>query len=261
MTFKTFYWSVRREIWENRWIFVVPGVGAALLFGAFLLRRGLWPQVPVGEETVGHWCAITAATLCMLSIAVGLFYLVDALYGERRDRSILFWKSMPVSDLVTVLSKAFIPLAVLPAAIFVIVLVTQLLMVAVGGGMPPELPRMTLDLFLGLILMSLWQAPLQAWVLLVSGWARRAVLAIAVLLPFAASLVEILVFHTRHIASLLMERLTVGAYDGATGSDPTHLIAPTVVRLATNPDLWLGLPVAALLLAAAIRMRRYRQPI
>ena len=46
---------------------------------------------------------------------VGVFYCLDALHGERRDRSILFWKSLPVSDLTTVLSKASIPLVVLPA--------------------------------------------------------------------------------------------------------------------------------------------------
>ena len=45
---------------------------------------------------------------------VGIFYCLDALHGERRDRSILFWKSLPVSDLTTVLSKVFVPLAILP---------------------------------------------------------------------------------------------------------------------------------------------------
>ena len=56
---------------------------------------------------------------------VGIFYCLDALYGERRDRSILFWKSLPVSDLTTVLSKASIPLVVLPLLAFAITVVTQ----------------------------------------------------------------------------------------------------------------------------------------
>ncbi len=258
---KTFYWSVRRETWENRWIFVVPSIGALLLVAALITRRIAWREWPVEGETLGHWCAIVAAALSMLSIAVGLFYLTDALHGERRDRSILFWKSMPVSDLVTVLAKAFIPLAVIPATTFVIVVATQLVMVVTGGEFPSELPRMTLELLLGLMLMALWQAPLQAWVLLISGVARRAVLAIAVLLPVAAGVLERLVFGTRYISTVLMDRLTLGVYDGGIGSNPHHLIAPSVVGLATNPALWLGLPVAALLLAASIYLRRYRQPL
>ena len=59
---------------------------------------------------------------------VGVFYCLDALHGERRDRSILFWKSLPVSDLTTVLSKAIIPLVVLPLLTFAIIIATQLIM-------------------------------------------------------------------------------------------------------------------------------------
>ncbi len=62
----------------------------------------------------------TFAAGCIMATAfiVGVFYCLDALHGERRDRSILFWKSLPVSDLTTVLSKASIPLVVLPLLSF-----------------------------------------------------------------------------------------------------------------------------------------------
>ena len=65
---------------------------------------------------------------------IGVFYCLDALYGERRDRSILFWKSLPVSDLTTVLSKASIPLVVLPLLTFAITVVTQLLMLLLSAA-------------------------------------------------------------------------------------------------------------------------------
>jgi ABC-2 type transport system permease protein len=65
---------------------------------------------------------------------VGVFYSLDALYGERRDRSILFWKSLPVSDLTAVLSKASIPLVVLPALVFVITVATNLVMVLISSA-------------------------------------------------------------------------------------------------------------------------------
>ena len=63
-----------------------------------------------------------AAMMIMFTVfIVGIFYCLDALHGERRDRSILFWKSLPVSDLTTVLSKVFVPLVILPVLTFAII--------------------------------------------------------------------------------------------------------------------------------------------
>ena len=73
---------------------------------------------------------------CSLVVAflVGIFYSLDALHGERRDRSILFWKSLPVSDLTTVLSKAVIPLVVLPLLVFAITVTLQFIMLMVSAA-------------------------------------------------------------------------------------------------------------------------------
>ena len=76
-----------------------------------------------------------AAGLIMLTgIVVGVFYCLDALHGERRDRSILFWKSLPVSDLTTVLAKASIPLVILPLLTFAITVATQWLMLLISSA-------------------------------------------------------------------------------------------------------------------------------
>src|SRR6266851_5179711 len=79
-----------------------------------------------------------AMLLTLIAFLVGIFYSLDALHGERRDRSILFWKSVPVSDLTTVLSKASIPLVVLPLLVFAITVTLQLVMrllsLAVSGA-------------------------------------------------------------------------------------------------------------------------------
>ena len=76
------------------------------------------------SERAGHAAAFV----------VGVFYCLDALHGERRDRSILFWKSLPVSDLTTVLSKASIPLVILPLITFAIVIATQLIMLLLSSA-------------------------------------------------------------------------------------------------------------------------------
>jgi ABC-2 type transport system permease protein len=138
---RAFYWSVRRELWENRSIYLAPlAVAAMALLG---------------------------------SLIVGVFYCLDALHSERRDRSILFWKSLPVSDRTTVLSKAAIPLVILPLVIFGIIVALQwilfslsiLVLLATGAGAATfwkQLPlfQMQLVLLYGLTVIALWHAPL-----------------------------------------------------------------------------------------------------
>ena len=63
---------------------------------------------------------------------VSIFYCLVALHGERRDRSIRFWKSLPVSDLVTAAAKASIPFIILPLVAFIITVAKQLIMLLVS---------------------------------------------------------------------------------------------------------------------------------
>ena len=151
-----------------------------------------------------------AAMLLMLTaFIVAIFYSLDALYGERRDRSILFWKSLPVSDLTIVLAKASIPLLVLPLLVFVIVVAMQWTMLLLSTAalltrgdsvatLWSQLPFFQLEFVLlySLAVISLWYAPFYAWLLLVSAWARRTTFLWAVLPPLAIALVEWITFHT-----------------------------------------------------------------
>src|SRR5256712_899213 len=143
------YWSVRRELWENRSIYIAPLAAAAVFLFGFVvnmvtLRRrihGVWPPDPAQQHHVLATRYELAAALIMgTALIVGIFYSFDALYGERRDRSILFWKSLPGSDLTTVLSKITIPLVILPLLSFAITVATQFIMlllssaILAGGG-------------------------------------------------------------------------------------------------------------------------------
>jgi ABC-2 type transport system permease protein len=206
-----------------------------------------------------------------------VFYCLDALHGERRDRSILFWKSMPVSDLTTVLSKASIPLVVLPLLTFAIIVATQLIMlllstaVLLGSGLSVATLWTRLSLFqMSLMLLYhlltvhvLWHAPIYSWLLLVSGWARRAAFLWAVLPVLVISVVEKIAFNTWHFAAMLGNRLTGGAeavaFPGRFPIDPGMQLTPG--KFLSSPGLWIGLGVAAILLAAAVRLRRNREPI
>src|SRR6266496_4409666 len=225
------YWSVRREVWENRSIYIAPLIVAAVQVFGFAIstiglaerRRAVLLLDPAHQRAAIEMPYDLAAMMMIFTVfIVGVFYCLDALHGERRDRSILFWKSLPVSDLTTVLSKASIPLVVLPLLTFTITVAMQLIMlllssaVLLGNGLNVatlwtqlSFVQMSLLLLYHLVTVhALWPAPIYAWLLLVSGWARRAAFLWAVL-----------------------------------------------------PLLAIGVAIAAAFLAAAVRLRRYQGPI
>jgi ABC-2 type transport system permease protein len=282
------YWSVLREMWENRSITLAPLSVAAFVLLGFLISmirlpdkmHAVWALDPVkrlGSAALPY--NVAAAFLLVTAFLVGGFYCLEALHGERRDRSILFWKSLPVSDLTTVLSKASIPLVVLPLVTFAVILATQIAMLLLSTAMLlgngpgiallwARLPllRMSLGLLYALAAMALWHAPIYAWLLFVSGWARRAPFLWAVLPPVAISLVERIAFNTSQVSSLLDDRLfgwvarafTPQARHGIP-IDPLTQLTPATFLSA--PGLWIGLALAAIFLAATVRLRRFREPI
>src|SRR5256884_779772 len=219
------YWSVRRELWENRSIYVAPLIVAVVVLFGFLVstigmperRQAVLLLDPAHQRAaIGAPYDVAAMMLIFTAFIVGVFYCLDALHGERRDRSILFWKSLPVSDLTTLLSKVTIPLVALPLVTFAIVVATQLVMllwtsaVLITHGMSPAstwahvaLFRNSLVLLYGLVAIALWHAPIFGWALLVSGWARRATFLCAVVPLLAIGFFEKITFGTSHFASML----------------------------------------------------------
>jgi ABC-2 type transport system permease protein len=276
------YWSIRRELWENRSIYIAPlAVAGVALFGFSLGSiAGIWEK-PLRLDPASPQAPYDmAAGLMMLTgIVVSVFYCLDALHGERRDRSILFWKSLPVSDVTTVLAKASIPLVILPLLTVAITIAMQWLMlllssavVLVSGQSVATLWtklsffRMSwLMLYHVLTAHALWPAPIYCWLLLVSGWPRRATFLWAALPVVAIAGVEQIAFHTWHFAELVGSRLIGAAPTVAMTSpdmfptDPMTHIAPA--QFLGSPGLWIGLAFAAACLAGAVRLRRYQGPI
>ena len=283
------YWSVWRELWENRSIYIAPLIVAGVqVFGFAISAIGLAERrraaLALGDPVklragMEQPYDIAAMMMIFTVFIVGVFYCLDALHGERRDRSILFWKSLPVSDLTAVLSKVTIPLVVLPVICFALVVCVQLIMVLetsvvlISHGMSPATTWTFIPFFqdwlvllYGLITISLWHAPIYGWLLLVSGWARRATFLWAVLPFIAIQILEKIAFGTAHFRAFLGHRL-FGFAPHAFGfhgeGHPTidSLAQLTPGRYLASPGLWLGLLAAAAFLAAAVRLRRYRGPI
>jgi ABC-2 type transport system permease protein len=281
-----FYWSVRRELWENRSLYIAPlAAGAAYVFG-FLVStvhlparmRGLSALDPERQrQLISQPYDFAAGLLMATALIVAVFYSLDALHGERRDRSILFWKSLPVSDTTTVLSKAAIAIAGLPLLAWAITVVLYVIMLLLSGIVlagnnvsvatlwtQVSLFQMSLGLLYHLVTIHIiWHAPIYSWMILISAWARRAAFLWAVLPFVAICFVEKIVFNTSHFADFLMYRMAGGsealAMPGSMPIDPgTHF---TPGHYLMTPGLWIGLVLTAVFLWAAVQMRRRQGPI
>lgn len=288
---------VRREFWEHRALWIAPLVIAGLiLVSAFGGPRNIRVE---GVDASGlpedrgralfavlHW-ALTVPQYLLMMILL-FFYLLDCLYGERRDRSILFWKSLPVSDAATVVSKLLVALVIVPLGVFAVALVTDLLfsgVVSLRGGPINDLLVWDTLLWLqvqalmlgGLAIAVLWYAPVAGYLLLVSAWSKRNPFIWAVVPPFVAIVLERIAFGTEHFRAFLSYRLVGIWSELGFGKGITQMGMATYVRsrdfaaaipeilramnagsVLANPGLWIGLVLAAAFVFVAIRMRQQR---
>lgn len=281
------YWCVRRELWESKSIYIAPIIGAALALVACSISAMRLPERMRSAAALGRIdeSGIIAgpfdlAGLLIMGVTflVALFYSLDALHGERRDRSILFWKSLPVSDLTTVLAKASIPMLVLPVLTFGVTILTQTIVLVVsraalaGSGVQAEAAWSQFSFWHmeGMLLYhlvaihGLLYAPFYAWLMLVSAGARRLPILWATLPPIAVGVFEKVAFNTSYFASWIGNQLGGGqnsAAQPAGGMSMDSLTSPLPGEFLTHPQLWINLLIAAAFLALAVRLRRQRGPI
>ena len=283
------YWSVRRELWESKSIYIAPIAAAALSaiacsVSALRLPERLRAAAPLdpGQQVGIIEGPFDLAGLLIMGVTflVALFYSLDALHGERRDRSILFWKSLPVSDLTTVLAKASIPMLLLPVLTFGVTCVTQAVVLMVsraalaGSGVHAEaawdhfsfwhMEGMLLYHLIGIH--GLWYAPFYGWLILVSAWAKRLPILWATLPPIALGLFEKIAFNTSYFAALIGAHFDSSparsnSAIGASAMSMDALTSPSPSEFLTSLGLWVGLMLTALFLAMAVRLRRQRGPI
>ena len=294
----TYLWLVRREFWENRAIWLIPAALSALLILAALF--GGYQVVGAVDLSTVRSVVQAGALDGMIVIVVTFFvvmaiystwYLLDCLYADRKDRSILFWKSMPISDSVTVASKLGIALILIPLCYFAFADLTTLLMafiisVRAGASIGSSLWRGDLWLeiqalwFYLIVTTAIWYLPVAGWLLLVSAWAKRAVILWSILPPLALVLAERMFLGTHVIAGQLAARLGLLGYashafqytPGAANWVMTEIGHDTITTpvsvyrfvnaggFLSSPETWIGAAVGAVLIAAAIQLRiRYTE--
>jgi ABC-2 type transport system permease protein len=281
-----FYWSLRRELWENRSIYLGPAIAAGVSLAGFLVSLLFLPHhlrkaIPLGSEEQAHRIAqpytFVAVLIMFVGIVVAIFYSLDAMQSERRDRSILFWKSLPVSDSTTVLAKISVPLVVLPVIVFVLIVALHLVMftsstvVLSASGIGASILWRNVPLFqlelvtlYGLIVHALWQAPLFAWLLFVSAWARRMAFLWA-LSPFLLlAIFSGMVLGNPRVSQILFFTFFGGcvrAFDLHSHNEFPDATIVTPGHLFGSPLLYFNLLLAAGLIFATIRLRRSQQPL
>ncbi len=292
-----FVWLIRREIWENKSIWVAPLIVLACLLLAFV--TGLVHVGPFGSEAASTPFGSLVPekqTKLLLVVYLGFafvvylvmgviafFYALDSLYADRRDRSVLFWKSLPLSDAETVLSKFTIAVVVIPLVALVGALLAQLIVAGGGSAMiamsaEPNATVWQHDAIVGAVTAvfvacgtaMLWYAPLAAYLMLASAWAPKGPFLWAVLPPVALSLLEKVVLGSGHVGNFVADRikgpmrlLESGMHADPSGDGTTLRlseidIAASLKEFFGSPELWLGVVAAGVLLAAAMWVRRYR---
>jgi ABC-2 type transport system permease protein len=272
---------IKREFWEHRPLWIAPlAVSACMLLLTLMVSGHL--SLPELEGGMGRGPnkagaaiffksgILTGIVIChfLISSIVITFYLLDCLYTERKDRSILFWKSLPVSDTNTVLSKFIVGNVIVPVAVCVLAGLTALLaagiVLARTDGLANHLWDSSLWLraygvfFVATLASIPWYAPVVGYLMLVSAWARRSVLLWASLPPIGALMVESFFFDTRYVATFLRDRLTPPMSIFREVKPEGTLPQIDVVQFLSTPGLWIGIAVGAALLFGAIRIRRFR---
>jgi ABC-2 type transport system permease protein len=296
---------VHREFWENKGAFRTTPLVIGGIYIVFLLMSifttahfdnelytfreavRLLAEQPV-EFRAAHAEEVMLGTSLFFTLVLAFvvfFYLLGALYDDRKDRSILFWKSLPISDLTTVLSKlataaVLIPLVTLIGGFitaFVLMLVVSVDLLILGGS-PWNLLWSNVPYFSNLILVLyamvvgvLWYLPLMGYLMLVSAFAKRAVMMWAVLPPLVIALIETQFLGSDNFAEMLGERMN-GFWLLAFHADALESMGEAmdrghagpgleVINIAPflqSPGLWLGLVAAGAFIAGAVYLRRYR---
>jgi ABC-2 type transport system permease protein len=283
----TYSWLIRREFWENRAIWMVPVIiGAALTLAALFGRVDMVAlTTPDQNRAVGGMVLFAfGVTFFAVMNLYATWYLLDCLYADRKDRSILFWKSLPISDTTTVLAKLFTGLIVIPLVYFIAADISTLLMAFIisvrarsnfGSALwQPDLWLQLQALWLYLIVTTaIWYLPFAGWLIVVSAWAKRAVMLWAILPPLGAYLLEHYFFGTHVVSTVLADRTMGyiprafhdlsdhGAWVSTVIDDATMTTPASVWRLlnplafVSSPATWIGLAVGIVFIMGAIQLR------
>ena len=295
---------IKRELWEHRAIFMTPVVIAGILIlgtlTALMFAGEFHMQIDLAIFSASNIAgiaerraALTAfyggtSWIFLLGLAIlTVFYALDALYAERKDKSILFWRSLPVTDAESVISKLLTATLVIPTVAFAGIVATNIInmimmsiwLSAQGAegfslvwGSVAFLDNWTATLIV-LYAGAIWMSPFIGWFLFVSAWTKRAPFMVAFLPLVLVPMLEGIFLRSAHFAEAVWGRsaqlplFSVGIdveefFDEdrmQINEEMISLLAHIDIgRFFSDIDTWIGLIVCGLLTTAAIYVRRFR---
>jgi ABC-2 type transport system permease protein len=294
---------IKRELWEHRSIYVTPAAIAVIVtlgvLAMLMLASGFAKELDMAIFGAQNLAGDAERRAALTGFFVGtswvflvalmfltVFYSLDSLYAERKDKSILFWRSMPATDAETVISKLLTAAIVIPAitavgiwATHLVNLIVTSIWVSAKGGDAGVLiwgSVSILDNWLAALIVvvasGLWMSPFIAWFLFVSTWAKRMPILMAFMPPIVLGLLEWIVFRTQYFLTTIGDRgdmrplfhsMSLERFfeeeQWREGMENISLLQHIdLVGFVTDPGFWSGLLVCAILTTAAIYVRRYR---
>lgn len=213
-------------------------------------------------------------------LLISLFYCLGCLYDERKDRSILFWKSMPVSDTKTVLSKFATVCLLIPVSYFVVVSLFQVYLLIFStvlawfGGSSGMMIWASSNLFgvmfndlMSLIMAMLWLSPFWAWLIFASSWAKKVAFLWGALPILMLTIAEGWIFNTTNFIEMIAMRVantfTIinSNLNAITHNEIFDIEVMRWYEVFANSEFWIGLIVAAVFLGGAIYTRSIRNEV
>jgi ABC-2 type transport system permease protein len=294
---------VRRELWEHRSIYITPAVVGLVmiltLLTAFVFASGYQEIVDIGIVGAQNLAGDVERRAALLALLIGnsipfifagailtIFYCLDSLYAERKNKSILFWRSLPITDAETVISKLLTTVLAIPLIAFVVTVCVHLIILAITsifvsiqGGSSVFLiwtSAPLFDVWAGMliitILLPIWFSPFIGWFLFVSAWTKRSPLLMAFLPLALVPTLEYWVLRTHLIWDAIQTRFEQLPFfkgiDPEQFFDDERFIASTdavsllayidIGHFLASPQMWAGAVVCGLFVTAAIYVRRYR---
>jgi len=288
-----------REYWENRRaIFTTPMAITALSMLLIIISMGLLGRAIYinGDsftlsEVMANMSGREAQNLSMhinhlllastVPILIGMWFCMvftalGSLYDEKKDNSILFWKSMPTSDLQTILAKLLTVTVVIPFVAIGFMFIFQIFLLIMGSlatygtdynawdllWSSTNLPALLLSEVTYMIMYSLWALPVFTWLMLASVLAKRTPLLLATIPVALAILFETLIFRSSHLGHFIGMRITGGHIMDTDSGFSRNFIdfnprtSLELIQSAAQPEFWIGLAISAALLYAAILLRK-----
>lgn len=220
--------------------------------------------------------SVVNVLMTLVLVVVTVNYLLGSLFDDRRDRSILFWKSLPVSEWEVVLSKLVVALVVAPVVFLAASLLAQVVCALLAMLLVWRMDRDPFELVLsnihfgrllveqvgGWLLTALWVAPIYAWLLAASALARRSPFMVGLVPVVALVLLEEILFGTEYLGTAIANHFPHQAGGGdSPGQALGFFLVETDWAFGQLLSLVGGLACAAVLMAAAVWLRRHRWEI